>query len=177
MKKLNFKEAIQRFNEFFNSAKKEMFKTEVLQDYSAIDNGPSLRAWLEGDKEKSKELFRDDKGSQTWIKNCLKSPARITRVHIINKPLTSYLGWEIEVCYKELLKTESEKIYLVSKEKVQHIDIPDGDFWIFDNKKVVKFEYQGPKGKCVGGVIYDENDDINKFLKLKDEFMKVAEKL
>jgi hypothetical protein len=38
----------------------EWFKLEVLQDYTGEDDGPSLRAWLSGDKQKSIELLKTD---------------------------------------------------------------------------------------------------------------------
>jgi hypothetical protein len=38
----------------------EWFKIEVLQDYTGEDDGPSLRAWLNGDKKQSIELLKTD---------------------------------------------------------------------------------------------------------------------
>lgn len=103
MKHLSPSDALEAFEILFSSAQHEMFKAEVLQDYTAVDYSPSLRAWLTGDTTKAKELGRADKDILAYRNKCLRSPAKITRVHIVKTPYTEYLNWEIAVCYKDSL--------------------------------------------------------------------------
>lgn len=137
-----------------------MFKAEVLQDYSAVDNIPSLHAWLEGDKEKARQLGQQDKGITAWRKKCLKSPAAITRVHVVDEPYTPYLEWEIDVIYRgSLLPSNAENVLLAASSQLRDIALPPGDFWIFDGKCVLQWEYERGSGKLVGGTVWDEQDD------------------
>ncbi|MGH7157003.1 MAG: DUF6879 family protein [Candidatus Saccharimonadales bacterium] len=50
MKTLPRRQAGELWGKHWNEMSQEWFKLEVLQDYSAEDAGPSLDAWLEGDK-------------------------------------------------------------------------------------------------------------------------------
>jgi uncharacterized protein DUF6879 len=98
--------AWQLFDRLFTEAQRTMFKVEVLQDYSAIDDSPSLNAWKAGNQKLSIELAARDKDIIAWRNRCLASPAKITRIHIIEESLTKYLEWEIDVTYKRSLKKE-----------------------------------------------------------------------
>jgi hypothetical protein len=57
MRHLPLYDALQMFDELFSTARNSMFKLEVLQDYSAVDDNPSLAAWLAGDTQKARELI------------------------------------------------------------------------------------------------------------------------
>jgi len=48
------------WDKFWREMSQEWFKIEVLQDYTGEDDGPSLRAWKKGDKNKSIELLKTD---------------------------------------------------------------------------------------------------------------------
>ena len=122
----------QKFEALFGAAQNEMFKAEVLQDYSAIDDSPSLRAWLAGDKVAARRLGLADQGRIAWRRQCLASPAAITRVHVVEEPLTPYLEWEIEVLYKgSVVPSGAEAVYLAPSAKLRDVVLPTGDFWIY----------------------------------------------
>lgn len=174
MRVANLEEAVKIWDNFFAETEHETFKCEVLQDYSAIDMGASLQAWLDGDKEESIRLLIEDNKNNEWGKQYAAKPIKKTRVHVVERPYTPYLEWEIEA-YKH--EDWGEVTHLVPKEKVMDLDIPDGDFWVFDNKRVVKFNYVGTKGKCVGADIYDEDDDIIHFMSVKEGLLKYGDPL
>ena len=170
MRHLNLTEALQTFDGLFESARKEMFKAEVLQDYTAVDNSPSLRAWLAGDKRGSKELGVKDEDIVAYRNKCLRSPAAITRVHVTSTPYTPYLEWEIAVCYKDSLVAHgAESILLVDTSELPDTNLPVGDFWIFDNTQVLQWEYEQGIGKTIGAQVWNENDgdDISQFRQLR----------
>jgi len=176
MKILNLAEVVATFDKLFAAAKHDMFKAEVLQDYSAVDDSPSLRAWLSGDEEKAKRLGAEDKGIAAWRGQCLKSPAAITRIHIVAKPYTAYLQWETEVIYKaSLLQSGAENVLIAPAAELTESTLPAGDFWIFDGKRVLQWEYENGNGKLAGGKVWDKaNDDITDFLNLKKALLTVA---
>jgi len=169
MKKLSLKQASDVWSGYWQETKKESFKCEVLQDYSAVDYGPSLDAWLSGNKKKSMKLFTKSVISNNWGKQYKAKPIKRVRVHIVKSPRSKYLQWEIEV-YKR--NDWDEQIFLVPYEKIQNLKIPDGDFWIFDNTNVVQYHYKGRYGEPVSSTIYDSKDDISRFLALKTTLLK-----
>jgi hypothetical protein len=180
MKHLSLAESLEMFQTLFGSAKSEMFKAEVLQDYTAVDDSPSLRAWLAGDKKKARTLGKTDANIIAYREQCLKSPAHITRVHIVQQPLAPYLEWEIAVCYQDsLLAHRAETILLAPFEAVANLQLPTGDFWIFDDKVVLQWEYENGTGKTTGARLWSEplGDNIEPFRHLKKVFLQVAHPL
>ncbi|HET9411805.1 MAG TPA: hypothetical protein VFO38_03090 [Candidatus Saccharimonadales bacterium] len=175
MKHLTLAQSLNLFQTLFSSAKHQMFKAEVLQDYSAVDDCPSLRAWLSGNKEKARELGSADPNIIDYRNACLKSPAKITRVHVVASPFTPYLAWEIAVCYKDsLLAHNAESILLTPYNHVADLELPDGDFWIFDNARVLQWQYT--QGKTSGALLWDiaAGDDVNHFMQLKQALLAQA---
>lgn len=163
------------WNKFWGETKKEWFKVEVLQDYSYEDSGPSLKAWLKGDKEKAIRLMMEKIDSNEWVKMAGKKPFKKIRIHIVEKPYTPYLEWEIEAYKKVNIPLAGEKVYLVNKNKILDLELPDGDFMIFDQKRVVK-NYYDKSGKCYKMDFYEENDNIGKFLFLREKLIQRVRK-
>jgi hypothetical protein len=176
MTTLSLKEAGEKWDRFFTETQSSIFKAEVLQDYSAIDDGPSWQAWQRGDKAESLRLDQEDPDLQEWIQKCKEKELTIQLVHVVDNPLTNYMQWEIETAYKGIfIPSGAYDISLVDRATVPNLALPDGDFWIFDSERVVKWNYEGAKGKCVSGTVYEKGDDIEIFLHAKKELLKAAE--
>ena len=170
MRTLAREEALKEFERFWNDLKEEWFKVEVLQDYSGEDFGPSFKTWIEGDREKSIELLKENARSSDWAKTAKSIPAKKVRIHIVDEPYSEYLKWEIEHYKLINIPLVGEEVYLIKREDVIGLDIPDGDFMIFDNTRVVR-NYYTPEGKMYKADFYDESDDISKFLELKEKIL------
>jgi hypothetical protein len=171
MEVLDVATARRAFGRLFDQAHLTMFKAEVLQDYSAIDDSPSLRAWADGDTGLARQLAATDADIAAWRNRCLESPADITRVHLITEPLTTYLEWEIELIYKgSLLRYGAEDVRLFRSEEVSQMHIPDGDFWIFDDRQVLEWIYDAA-GFVAGGKLWADGEDVTYFLQLKQQLL------
>src|SRR3989338_8447045 len=165
MKTLNREEADIEFNKFWNELGEEWFKVEVLQDYSGEDMDESLEIWIDGDREKSIELFRNsikDIQNSEWVKQATSTSAKKIRVRIVEQPYSPYLEWELEIYKIFNIPLAGEVIYFVDRMDVKDLSIPDGDFMIFDNKCVVR-NYYTPEGRMYKADFYYEKDDINNF--------------
>lgn len=175
MEKLGLKESLITFQRLFWSAAHEMFKAEVLQDYPG-DDCSSLEAWLRGNVNFARDLGRLEPSIVGYRRMCLESPADITRVHVVEQPHSEYLKWEIAVCYQDsLLAHGAESIMLVPKTAVSDLELPAGDFWIFDDTKVLQWEY-GEDGRTTGALLWDESrgDDISHFRFLREALLAAA---
>lgn len=174
MKTLPRKQAFEVWQTLLDGARLEAFKVEVLQDYYNEDKSPSLDAWLAGDSERAVAIMKNEGPSQ-WHKNYAEKRVRKIRLHVVEKPFTPYIQWEIEL-YKNInMPFTNEEVLLVPKGKTNELDLPDGDFWIFDDKFVVLYHYRGSKVDSAD--IYDESDDVSRFLKLKKDLLSIAEPL
>ena len=89
MKIVDRKGEDQIFSQFWQETKEELFKVEVLQ-YYAEDEGEILGEWLKGNKKKAIELLKQ---LPSWVGEGKEDIKKI-RIHVIEKPLTSYLECE-----------------------------------------------------------------------------------
>jgi len=175
---LSRNEATKLLNKFWNKTKKEWFKVETLQDYTAEDIGPSLQSWLNGNKENSIRLMLKDTNKQEWVEQAKNSLFKKIRIHIAEQPYTSYLEWEIEH-YKHLnIPLGDEEVYLVNKKDVANLDLPDRDFMVFDQKRVAK-NYYDSHGLAYQMDFYDwdQGDDISQFLSCRVKLLKKISEL
>ncbi len=171
MKILLREEAFVLWDDWWKEMREEWFKIEVLQDYSGEDSGPSLNAWFTGDKEKAVQLMQEY--GKKWSEMCQKSPAQKRRFRIVKTPYTPYTEWEIELYKQVNIPLAGEVVHLIPQEKVEHLNIPDGDVMIFDQKRVAR-AYYFSDGKVEKMDFYDENDGIEVFLKLRQEIPQLA---
>ncbi len=172
METLDLEPALEKFETLFAAAQRTMFKAEVLQDYSAVDHSPSLLAWLGGNTALARSLGESDRDTTAWRQQCLNSPAAITRVHVVDEPLTPYLEWEIAVIYGDsLVPSGAETVYLAPSQKLPDITLPAGDFWIFDDEQVLQWSYQAETGELASARVWGKGDDITPFLELREKFL------
>src|SRR5687767_13719604 len=160
MKTLGRDQAAKLWDQYWAQTEKEWFKVEVLQDYSGEDEGESLKSWKIGNRQRSIQLMEQQQNG--WVKIARTSPANKIRLHIINKPLTAYVEWEIEVYKRVNIPKAGEKVYLVDYKDVGNLALPDGDFMILDNQRVVR-NYYDASGKMHKADFYDEREDISMF--------------
>lgn len=172
MKMLPRKQANVVWDELWDAMKSEWFKVEVLQDYSAEDKGESLSAWMAGDKERSIELLRSE--PNPWADSCrekVESGVKLTRIHVVDYPLSDYVEWEIEVYKAGNVPQGKEEVYLVDRKDVTGLDLPAGDLMMFDQKDVVIGNYDDT-GYAVTQSFYDQSDsELKGFLQLREDLL------
>ncbi len=156
------------FNQFLHATRHGAFKTEVLQDYYELDACPSLDAWLAGEHKKSLELMLAD-GPNEWQLAYGQLQVKKTRVHVVERPYSPYIEWEIEGYKRVLAQATGEDIRLVDQDELGQRWLPDGDFWIFDDDRVIQYHYEGTH--TVSADVYDTGDDISKFLELRESLI------
>jgi hypothetical protein len=166
------------WDEYWTRTRHEWFKVEVLQDYAAEDDSPSLRSWLRGDKEKSIELMEAEDLSD-WIESCgqkLAQGVKLLRYHVVETPYSPYIEWEIEVYKRINVPKCGELVFLVDKAALGGLQLPPGDLMIFDAARAVVNDYDA-HGRVTNRTFYDETDYISKFLKLARTLKKTGRQL
>lgn len=148
-------------NDPFESFKKYAFRLELLQQY------------LVPEEEKEFEEFKktgtcdNSEFEKYWIpviERAHQRGAQMSRVHIIEAPLSDYLRFEIEG-YK-ISQAAGEKVYFLSKKDWETIRNPiDHDFWLFDDELVLTMNYDH-SGKFIGNK--QITDNVEGYVELKN---------
>ena len=168
MKTLPADQQDELWDKYWREMGQEWFKVEVLQDYKGEDNGSSLLAWLSGDKKLSIELLETDEDPE-FTKDCRQKTAqgvKLSRVHIVEEPLSPYMQWEMEYYKRVSIPLRGEQVFVVRKSDLNSSDLPDGDLMIFDKRRAIVNSYD-QTGLMTQADFYDESDDINHFLRLR----------
>ncbi|MGW2091460.1 DUF6879 family protein [Promicromonospora sukumoe] len=130
--------------DLFNEFQHEAFRLETLDDYSQSGNVDSYRQFLDG-KDKPADYNAD------WldeVRSHTDAGRRMYRVHVLRRPLTPYLRFELGWGYVTNA-TAGEEFYILDVTE-QPTPLPDdlGDFWLFDSTTTARFKYDG--GKFIG---------------------------
>jgi hypothetical protein len=89
----------------------------------------------------------------------------IGRVHVVRRPLSEYLMFEFEWYYRHHVKAgEDIRILDVTDSAVG--GLPDDDFWMFDDQRIVKLLYR-PDGTQIGRYLIDQ-PDISEYTRYRE---------
>lgn len=171
MKTLPREQANIVWDKLWNEMNSEWFKVEVLQDYTGEDKGPSLAAWMTGDRELSMQLARNEPND--WQQACQEKVERgvmLTRIHVVDYPLSDYMKWEIEIYKVRNIPLGKETVYLLDRKDIGDLELPAGDLMMFD-KKYVAIGHYDESGYAATQTFYDESDDITRFLDLRKKLL------
>lgn len=176
MKTVQREDAYVLWNLRWATMQQEWFKLEVLQSYVGEDDCPSLRAWLEGDKEASLKLLETDtRGWANQLSQKREQGLLMRRIRIVEKPYSLYTEWEFE-CYRHTNIPSGEQVFIVDKKDIPSVDLPSGDLMMFDNELVTICAYDD-SGRVTAQTFYDQNDTITHFLQLKQMLLSLAQPL
>ncbi|MER5634043.1 DUF6879 family protein [Streptomyces nitrosporeus] len=152
----------------FEEFGREAFRLETLDDYSKSGSVDAYHAFLAG--ESQPEEYK----TAGWVKtvgNAVAAGKRIYRVHILCRPLTDYLRFELSWGYRRNM-TAGEEFFILDTTD-QENPIPEApDFWLFDERSIGSMSYDG-EGKYLGTDFLEE-DQIPRFLAYRDTAMAQA---
>jgi hypothetical protein len=133
--------------ELFDSFEREAFRLETLDDYSNSGNVDAYRRYLAGEP-------RPDDYNEGWVREVRAATSagkRVYRVHVLSRPLTSYLRFELGWGYRKNATGGEEFFILDTTGKANPLD-GVGDFWLFDDEDVAAMGYD-ESGRFLGAEI------------------------
>ncbi|MFC8798068.1 DUF6879 family protein [Promicromonospora sp. NPDC057138] len=130
--------------DLFDQFQDEAFRLETLDDYSQSGSVDAYRLFLDG-KNKPADYNAD------WldeVRGHTGAGRRMYRVHVLRRPLTPYLRFELGWGYITNA-TAGEEFFILDVTE-QPNPLPDhvGDFWLFDSTTSARFNYSD--GKFLG---------------------------
>ncbi|MGW2262413.1 DUF6879 family protein [Streptomyces sp. NPDC004749] len=133
--------------DLFDTFQHEAFRLETLDDYSKSGNVDAYHAFLTGEPQ-------PDDYNAGWVKELRSHTGkgkRVYRVHILRRPLTDYLRFELGWGYQKNISGGEEFFILDITDRPSPLqNVPD--FWLFDSESVAVMNYDGA-GKYLGSEV------------------------
>ena len=157
----------EKFSDLFDSYQRSAFRLEVLQTYTIPDEQPHLQAFLAG---QAMPAGHNADWHQEVAAN-IAAGKTIQRAKVMNRPLTDYLryqcAWSIP---GNIAAGEDYQIIDTTDVSLAELGLPEQDFWLFDQEKVVQLNYE-PDGSFTHAEIVDD-PDLNQYLRWRDIALK-----
>ena len=155
--------------EWFSEYETTAFRLETLDDYSKSGGVDAYQAFLAG--EDQPESFKNA-GWVTTVQNATEAGKRIYRVHILSRPLSSYLKFELAWGYQRN-QAAGEEFFILDTTVAQN-PIPHApDFWLFDDRIVAAMNYDD-EGKYLGAEFLGK-ERLPEFKEFRDTALAHAE--
>ncbi|MEV7519194.1 DUF6879 family protein [Streptomyces sp. NPDC091371] len=155
--------------EWFEEFEGEAFRLETMDDYSRSGGVEAYQAFLAGEPQPASYKAAD------WVATVRKATQagkRMYRVHILARPLTPYLQFELGWGYQRNAQA-GEEFYILDVTEREN-PIPDApDFWLFDDQNCGVMSYD-KAGKYLGSEFVDQ-DRVAEFTAYRDVAMAHAE--
>ncbi|MFF7195614.1 DUF6879 family protein [Streptomyces sp. NPDC093221] len=139
--------------EMFSQFEREAFRLETLGDYSKSGGVTAYHAFLAG--EDQPEDYRDADWVTT-VREITRAGKRIYRVHILSRPLTPYLRFELGWGYQRNM-TAGEEFFILDTTETENPLPQAPDFWLFDGRTAAAMTYDGA-GKFLGVDVHEAAD-------------------
>ena len=140
--------SVEEFGEQFSLVKQSSWRWECQGDYP-VDH-ESMRHW------RANQVTNDPEDSEwvRYIRELRAASIPFERVRMVTEPLTDYLAWMLAITNSNIDAGEDIRW---CKESVAHeLGMPDYDFYIFDDNRVVIFHHDSEKVFTHAEVIDDE---------------------
>ncbi|MGV9678804.1 DUF6879 family protein [Nocardia sp. NPDC003482] len=152
---------------FFNSFTQEAFRLETLPSYK-VD---SEKDEFEDFQRTGRLDIPDDDPWLVRIRRFRETGRKVSRVHVITRPLTDYLQYEFAV-YRHTVAA-GEDVRILDLTGTTNPGLPEQDFWLFDNTAVVRMDYDADGGQLGRELLGDANP--TPYIKWKQTALQHAE--
>ncbi|MFD5191340.1 DUF6879 family protein [Streptomyces sp. NPDC058357] len=145
----------------FDDFQREAFRLETLDDYSRSGSVDAYRLFLDG--QPKPEGYNAD-----WldeVRGHVDAGRRLYRVHVLTRPLTPYLRFELGWGYRTNA-TAGEEFFILDVTQLSNPLKGVGDFWLFDSVTAAPMRYSDG-GKFLGADVLSE-DQGEQYAKYRD---------
>ncbi|WP_034268554.1 DUF6879 family protein [Haloechinothrix halophila] len=125
----------EEFGKLFTSFTKYAFRYEAQADYREPFEAEPWRKFRDGE-------YDDLEWMRPWLDGVRAATAagrKFQRVRVLPDPLTDYLRWEMHIAHINAEAGEEIRV-LDEQDRVAH-DLPDYDFWLFDDSLVALMRF------------------------------------
>uniref|UniRef100_UPI001BE49FC1 DUF6879 family protein n=1 Tax=Streptomyces polyasparticus TaxID=2767826 RepID=UPI001BE49FC1 len=144
--------ASRSLGDLFDDFQREAFRLETLDDYSRSGSVDAYRLFLDGQPQPAD--YNAD-----WLEEVqahVDAGRRMYRVHILTRPLTPYLRFELGWGYVTNATAGEEFFILDVTDQPSPLPSGVGDFWLFDSTTAAPMHYSHD-GKYLGADVLPED--------------------
>jgi hypothetical protein len=156
------------FADLFESFEHEAFRLETLDDYGQSGSVDAYQAFLAGEE-------KPEGYNASWLAEVRRHAGAgklVHRVHVVSRPLTPYLRFELGWGYRTNSEA-GERFFILDVTDVPS-PIPDApDFWLMDGRTAAVMNYDDA-GKFLGAEVLP-NDQGARFAEYRDTALAHAE--
>ena len=140
------------WSRYFQGFQASAFRLELRQVYTMPDEEEDLAAFAQGQLPPPGYHY----GWLDTVADAKRQGKTMRRVRIVTRPLSSYTKWEFVWGFAWNAKA-GEDIRILDVTDGQGPELPDHDFWLFDDTTVVKLLYR-PNGTQIGRELVEQPD-------------------
>ncbi|MFD5320388.1 DUF6879 family protein [Streptomyces sp. NPDC127098] len=121
----------------FTSMKHDAWRLETLPVYTMPQEAEKFARFRAGERSPNDHTsaWMDD------IRHWRGQGRTVGRVHVLRRPLSDYLRFEFEYYYRHHVRA-GEEIRILDLTDRENPGLPDQDFWMFDDSRVVLMHYR-----------------------------------
>lgn len=120
----------------FDDFRHQVFRLETLDFYDSKSEREPLERFRAG-------LSQDPSWLEPWaqwVRSVKRRGASIGRVHVVSEPLTEYIRFEMTCAYPSNIDA-GEEIGILPRSVANELEIPERDYWLFDDERVGHMVY------------------------------------
>ena len=151
------------FRDFASSA----FRLELHQIYTMPGEADELRRFLAGEQPPTDYHY----GWLDTMAEARRNAKAVRRVRVVRRPLTDYIRYEFAWGFVYNVEA-GEDIRVLDLTEQPGPELPDHDFWLFDDATVVKLLYR-PDGTQIGRELL-KDPDLDAYLSWRDAAWQAA---
>jgi hypothetical protein len=123
-----------RLADYFTNFKATAFRLETLPVYRVPAEEEYFSRFLSGGD------FPEDWKDNPWVRGIVQSGRSMQRVHVVTPPLSDYLKFQLSWGYPGNV-VDGEDVRILDTSQVELPDLPDHDYWLFDESTVLRMNY------------------------------------
>jgi hypothetical protein len=155
------------WSSYFRDFERSAFRLELHPVYTMPGEADELRRFQAGEKPPSDYQY----GWLDTVAEAKKSGKTIRRVRVVRRPLTDYIDYEFAWGFVYNVEA-GEDLRVLDLTDQAGPDLPDHDFWLFDDTRLVKMLYR-PDGTQIGRELVAE-PDLDVYIKWRDAAWQTA---
>jgi hypothetical protein len=155
---------------YFDGIKREAFRLEALPAYAVEVESAGLSAYLAGEpfqKSEAGQAFND------YIRAQVEAGVTWHRVRVVRGPLTDYERWECEWGYTVSEEFGHRTFILDLSETPNPPKLPDYDWWMLDERAVLRFHYDA-SGAFLGADPLEDAGQLAEHRRYRDAALAAA---
>jgi hypothetical protein len=141
------------FHQLFANVRRSWFRLETLQRYDVPYERNEFAAWLRGEA-----LDKTPGPWQAMIRTHVAAGRRLSRVHVIEEPLSDYVRYELAGYPVNIEAGEDVRVIPV-RQGDWPAGVPQHDFWLFDDRELWLMKYDDA-GRFVAAELNTDSGEI-----------------